>query len=241
MPANPESPFTNTSWLTTGKNNAPVIAVHAQPGAKRTAVVGVHGDRLKIALASPPVDGKANATLIKYLSKGLGVSKSSVRLLSGDTSREKRIEVVGLSTDDLLEALKKLLSVADGAGQHALPDGVCMLGNHFARDALFGSLAADGGQPVADGGILGLKTTGRGLADDRSHADEFAAELLRQIDGRINRLVTQIRPVCSYQYLNASLGDLLIESNTFVLKRLVTHQIIVPASSSRLTCIPALS
>lgn len=71
MPANPESPFTNTSWLTTGKNNA---------------------------------------TLIKYLSKGLGVSKSSVRLLSGDTSREKRIEVVGLSTDDLLEALKKLLS-----------------------------------------------------------------------------------------------------------------------------------
>ena len=80
MPANPESPFTNTSWLTTGKNNAPVIAVHAQPGAKRTAVVGVHGDRLKIALASPPV------------------------------SREKRIEVVGLSTDDLLEALKKLLS-----------------------------------------------------------------------------------------------------------------------------------
>lgn len=110
MPANPESPFTNTSWLTTGKNNAPVIAVHAQPGAKRTAVVGVHGDRLKIALASPPVDGKANATLIKYLSKGLGVSKSSVRLLSGGTSREKRIEVVGLSTDDLLEALKKLLS-----------------------------------------------------------------------------------------------------------------------------------
>lgn len=104
MPANPESPFTNTSWLTTGKNNAPVIAVHAQPGAKRTAVVGVHGDRLKIALASPPVDGKANATLIKYL------SKSSVRLLSGDTSREKRIEVAGLSTDDLLEALKKLLS-----------------------------------------------------------------------------------------------------------------------------------
>jgi hypothetical protein len=55
--------------------------------------------------------------------------------------------------------------VADGAGQHALPDGVCMLGNHFARDALFGSLAADGGQPVADGGILGLKTTGRGLAE----------------------------------------------------------------------------
>ena len=110
MPANPESPFTNTCWLTTGKNNASIISVHAQPGAKRTAIGGVHGDRLKIALASPPVDGKANATLIKYLSKALGVSRSSVRLLSGDTSREKRIEVADLSTDDLLESLKKLLS-----------------------------------------------------------------------------------------------------------------------------------
>lgn len=109
MPANPESSFTNTSWLTTGKNNAPVILIHAQPGAKRTAVVGIHGDRLKIALASPPVDGKANAMLIKYLSKELGVSKSSIHLLSGDTSREKRIEVASLSISDLLEALKKLL------------------------------------------------------------------------------------------------------------------------------------
>lgn len=114
MPTQPESPLTNTCWLTTGKNNAPIISVHAQPGAKRTAVVGIHGDRLKIALASPPVDGKANAALIKYLSKELGVSKSSVRLLSGDTSREKRIEVAGLSTDDLLESLKKLLPTASG-------------------------------------------------------------------------------------------------------------------------------
>ena len=114
MPTHPESPLTNTCWLTTSKNNALIISVHAQPGAKRTAVVGIHGDRLKIALASPPVDGKANAALIKYLSKELGVSKSLVRLLSGDTSREKRIEVAGLSIDDLLESLKKLLPAVSG-------------------------------------------------------------------------------------------------------------------------------
>ena len=86
------------------------IPIHATPGAKTTQVAGLREHALRLRLAAPPVDGKANATLIKYLSKGLGVSKSSVRLLSGDTSREKRIEVVGLSTDDLLEALKKLLS-----------------------------------------------------------------------------------------------------------------------------------
>ena len=92
MPANPESPFTNTSWLTTGKNNAPVIAVHAQPGAKRTAVSAFTATGSRSPWLSS-CGRKANATLIKYLSKGLGVSKSSVRLLSGDTSREKRIEV----------------------------------------------------------------------------------------------------------------------------------------------------
>lgn len=57
MPANPESPFTNTSWLTTGKNNAPVIAVHAQPGAKRTAVVGLSTDDLLEALKKLLSDG----------------------------------------------------------------------------------------------------------------------------------------------------------------------------------------
>ncbi len=70
-----------------------VLALHVQPGARRTAVVGAHGDRLKIAVASPPADGRANAALLEFLAHRLAVSKSSVTLLSGASSREKRVAV----------------------------------------------------------------------------------------------------------------------------------------------------
>ena len=84
------------SWLTV-KNQDVIIDIHAQPGAKRSAVVGEHGGRLKIAIASPPIDGKANSALITFLAKTLGVSKSSVSILSGETSRQKRLIVHQIS------------------------------------------------------------------------------------------------------------------------------------------------
>ena len=55
-------------WLSTGEDGC-ILAVHAQPGAKRNAVAGIYNDRLKIALSAPPVDGKANAMLIRLQSK----------------------------------------------------------------------------------------------------------------------------------------------------------------------------
>jgi uncharacterized protein (TIGR00251 family) len=70
-----------------------VLALHVQPGARRTAVVGPHGERLKIAVASPPADGRANADLLEFLADRLHVPKSSVTLLSGGSSREKRVAV----------------------------------------------------------------------------------------------------------------------------------------------------
>lgn len=106
MAANTQSPFSDTSWISTAKNGNTVIALHAQPGAKRTAAVGLYGNKLKIALASPPVDGKANTTLIKFLSKTLGIPKASVKLIAGETSREKRLELVGLTPDELIAAFK---------------------------------------------------------------------------------------------------------------------------------------
>lgn len=48
MPTNPESPLTNTNWLSIGKNNVLFLAIHAQPAAKRTAIVGIHGDKLNV-------------------------------------------------------------------------------------------------------------------------------------------------------------------------------------------------
>ena len=89
----------------TQTDNAVVIAIHAQPGAKRDSIVGEFNDRLKIALTAPPVDGKANAHLIKFLSKKFGIPKSSIELVNGDTSRSKRFRLSGLTAKEVLDRL----------------------------------------------------------------------------------------------------------------------------------------
>ena len=81
-----------TVWLREGEKGS-TLTLHIQPGAKKTEVVGLHGDALKIRLAAPPVDGKANATLIEFVAERLGVAKSAVQLRSGHTSRRKVLEV----------------------------------------------------------------------------------------------------------------------------------------------------
>lgn len=82
-------------WLR-DDGDALMLTLHIQPAAKKTQVVGVHGDALKIRLAAPPVDGKANAALIKFIAAQLGVSKNSVTLISGDTARAKRLRIAGV-------------------------------------------------------------------------------------------------------------------------------------------------
>lgn len=86
------------------------MTLHVQPGAKRTAVAGLHGEALKIRLAAPPVDGKANACLVEFVADTLGVAKSRVSLISGQTSRTKKIAVAGL---DAGTAQRRLLGEAD--------------------------------------------------------------------------------------------------------------------------------
>ena len=84
------------SWLVAAGDGI-TLRLHIQPGAKKTEIVGLHGEALKIRLAAPPVDGKANACLLAFLAEHLGVAKSAVSLLSGDTSRAKRVHVSGLT------------------------------------------------------------------------------------------------------------------------------------------------
>jgi uncharacterized protein (TIGR00251 family) len=81
------------------------IHVQAQPGAKRTEVVGLYGDCVKVRLASPPVDGKANECLIEFLAQRLGVKRAQVTILRGTSSRRKSVFVAatGLQPDALLE------------------------------------------------------------------------------------------------------------------------------------------
>jgi len=94
------------TWLNRAADGSVILTLHIQPGAKKTEITGLHGEALKIRLAAPPVDGKANAALIAFLAKACGVSKSSVELVSGDTSRAKRVRVSGadLATVEALAA-----------------------------------------------------------------------------------------------------------------------------------------
>ncbi len=83
-------------WLNRAADGSFVLNLHIQPGAKKTEIAGLHGEALKIRLAAPPVDGKANAALIAFLAKTCGVPKSAVALVSGDTSRTKRVRLTGV-------------------------------------------------------------------------------------------------------------------------------------------------
>lgn len=82
-----------------------ILSLHIQPGAKQTEVVGQHGDALKIRLAAPPVDGKANAALVAFLAKKLGAGRTAVELVSGQSARAKRVRVAGISPADVLKGL----------------------------------------------------------------------------------------------------------------------------------------
>lgn len=88
-----------------------LLALHVQPGARRTEVAGPYGDALKLRLAAPPVDGRANAALCAFLADRLGVSAAAVTLLAGHSGRRKRVLVAGLTTDEVRRRL-----AADAAG-----------------------------------------------------------------------------------------------------------------------------
>jgi uncharacterized protein (TIGR00251 family) len=84
----------------------PVITLYIQPGAKQSRVVGLHDGLPKIAIKARPIDGEANEALITFLAELGGVPKRSIEILSGQTSRTKRLEVDQL----VVSALEKALS-----------------------------------------------------------------------------------------------------------------------------------
>lgn len=82
-----------SAWWRADGADALVLSLHIQPGAKKTEFVGPHGEAMKLRLAAPPVDGKANAALIAFLADFCGVPKRAVTLVSGHASRAKRVRV----------------------------------------------------------------------------------------------------------------------------------------------------
>ena len=87
------------------------FAVRVQPGASREGVVGLYGDAFKIALNAPAVDGKANEALIRYLATALNVSKSSITIAAGLTSRSKVIHVLGITNEEAAAKLSPAAAV----------------------------------------------------------------------------------------------------------------------------------
>ena len=71
------------------------LTLHVQPGAKRTEVAGLHGDALKIRLAAPPVEGRANEALLKFIAESFGVPLRQVELRQGGQSRHKVVAITG--------------------------------------------------------------------------------------------------------------------------------------------------
>lgn len=81
------------TWLREAADGSLVLTLHVQPGARTTAFAGRHGGALKVRLAAPPVDGKANAALCAFLAEFCGVPKSAVSLVGGEASRAKRVRI----------------------------------------------------------------------------------------------------------------------------------------------------
>ncbi len=76
-----------------------------QPRSSRNAIVGVHGDAIKIALTAPPVDGKANKELLKFLAKYFKLPKNCVQIIVGESCRNKSILISGLNKTDIIKNL----------------------------------------------------------------------------------------------------------------------------------------
>jgi uncharacterized protein (TIGR00251 family) len=70
-----------------------ILDVHVQPRASKDEIAGVHGDRLKVRITTPPVDGKANRHLIAFFAELFKVAKGNVAVLSGESGRDKRIQI----------------------------------------------------------------------------------------------------------------------------------------------------
>ena len=84
-----------SGWWTP-KGDGITVAVRVMPGARRSEVVDAAGERLRIKVAAPAVEGKANIEVVRFLAEVFGVRRSAVSILRGEHSRDKTVRVVGI-------------------------------------------------------------------------------------------------------------------------------------------------
>ena len=87
-----------------------LLELYVQPGARISEACGEHDGRLKLKIAAPPVDNKANGVLRNWVAACLGVPNSAVRLLRGEASRRKTLAVSGLDPERVAAALERLIN-----------------------------------------------------------------------------------------------------------------------------------
>jgi uncharacterized protein (TIGR00251 family) len=100
------------SWQVGGGPDHVLLDVSVVPGARRTALAGLHDGALRIQLSAPPVDGKANAALERYVAGLLGLPQRGVQVLRGQTSRRKTLRA-DCSADQAKSAIAALLAAGD--------------------------------------------------------------------------------------------------------------------------------
>ena len=87
-----------------------VLRVHAQPGAGRSGIVGRHGDALKVKVAAPPADGRANDAIAGVLAEAFGLKPAQLTLVSGPSSRAKRFRLDGVDAAAIDRRLHQLVA-----------------------------------------------------------------------------------------------------------------------------------
>lgn len=85
------------------------FCIRAKPGARRNAVTGIHAGALKVQVTAAPEKGKANQAIVALLADSIGVAKSNVSVVRGETSQDKVVRVVGVDAETLQQKLEACL------------------------------------------------------------------------------------------------------------------------------------
>ena len=97
-------------------NDGIILHVHAQPGARKNGVTGIHAGRLKVAVTQAPDKGKANQALVKLLAELLDIKRSQIALVAGETSHHKKFLITGVPRTTLEKQLAATLSPPSQGG-----------------------------------------------------------------------------------------------------------------------------
>lgn len=94
-----------------------VLAVHVQPGAGRTEVVGRYGEALKVRIAAPPAGNRANEAVVDLVASEFGIARGAVSVISGATSRQKRLRLEGVDMRRAERVIDRLLADESGGAR----------------------------------------------------------------------------------------------------------------------------